>query len=545
VIGGGIAGLTTGYLLAREGRRVVILEDRDIASGQSAKTSAHLSSAFDDLFSRLERTRGLEISRVAAESHSAAITRIETIARGEGIDCHFERIDGYLFAASDNDADLIQAELEATHRAGLEDTTRLEAVPLSPAAPGPCIRYPRQARFHPLRYLRGLAEAFRRLGGELVIGVRVLDVEGGERVWVHTGRGYSVSADAVVVATNSPFNDRFAIHTKQAPYLSYCIAAPISRDSVPDALYWDTADPYHYVRLAREDHETFLIVGGEDHKTGQATDQEARFGRLEDWARRLVPQIGPVRYRWSGQVLETVDGLGFIGRNPADSSNVFIATGDSGMGLTHGTIAGILLTDLIQGRNNPWASAYDPSRKPIGGVKEFLKENINVATQYLGWLTGGDVSCIADIPPGRGAVVRRGASKIAVYRAFDGHIQAFSAVCPHLGCIVAWNSASNSWDCPCHGSRFDCDGRVLQGPSTKGLTPVAHLEQDDHGPQPVSESRRSDELRRQAVSEAQKQDSESTMTSEDKEAADEIVLEASEESFPASDPPAWIAHPRE
>jgi Rieske Fe-S protein len=292
-----------------------------------------------------------------------------------------------------------------------------------------------------------------------------------------------VSALAVVVATNSPFNDMVAIHTKQAAYLTYAIGAVVPRGSIPRGLFWDTLDPYHYVRLApigpdqrdrthpEAGERELLIVGGEDHKTGQARDQAQRFDRLEQWTRERFPMVEKVGFRWSGQVMETIDGLAFIGRNPGDRDNVFIITGDSGMGMTHGTIGGILISDLILGRDNPWTRLYDPSRKPVGAVGDYASENLNVAGQYADWLTGGEVSDRGEIPVGEGAVLRRGLSKVAVYREADDEYHEVSAVCPHLGCIVAWNTVEKSWDCPCHGSRFDCRGDVLNAPANRGLAP--------------------------------------------------------------------------
>jgi nitrite reductase/ring-hydroxylating ferredoxin subunit len=250
---------------------------------------------------------------------------------------------------------------------------------------------------------------------------------------------------------------------------------------VPRALYWDTQDPYHYVRLqnppagvgtnGQGDYE-LLIVGGEDHKTGQANDAHERHARLESWARDRFPLMQRVEFVWSGQVMETIDGLAFIGRNPMDDDNVYIVTGDSGMGMTHGTIAGILLTDLICGRENPWQKLYDPRRKTLRAVGKFVSETMNLAAQYTDWVTGGDVSTEADIANDTGAVVRRGLIKVAIYRDAEGKAHECSAVCPHLGGIVHWNSAEQSWDCPCHGSRFDKLGKVINGPANTNLTPV-------------------------------------------------------------------------
>jgi Rieske Fe-S protein len=244
---------------------------------------------------------------------------------------------------------------------------------------------------------------------------------------------------------------------------------------VPKALYWDTKDPYHYVRIQdlsddpnHPDHD-LLIVGGEDHKTGQASDHAERHRALESWARERFPMMQAVEFRWMGQVQETIDGLGFLGKNPLDEGNVYVATGDSGMGMTHGTIAGMIITDLIAGRENPWAKLYDPSRKPVKAIEEFVKENANVARQYADWLTRGDVADAEDVAPGCGAVIRKGFSKVAAYRDEKGKLHEMSAVCPHLKCIVAWNSDDQTWDCPCHGSRFDRFGEVVVGPAGSGL----------------------------------------------------------------------------
>jgi len=245
----------------------------------------------------------------------------------------------------------------------------------------------------------------------------------------------------------------------------------VPRDSITQALYWDTGDPYHYVRLQPRvdaDHD-LLIVGGEDHKTGQADDIPERHPRLERWARERFPSMREVTYQWAGQVMEPHDGLAFIGHNPLDADNVYTVTGDSGNGMTHGTIAGMLITDLILGRNNPWATLYDPGRVTLRASGEFAKETANMAAQYADWVTGGDVGSVDDIAKDSGAVIRRGALKVAVYRDATGALHERSAICPHLGCIVAWNPSEKTWDCPCHGSRFSKFGEVINGPANVGL----------------------------------------------------------------------------
>jgi glycine/D-amino acid oxidase-like deaminating enzyme/nitrite reductase/ring-hydroxylating ferredoxin subunit len=473
IVGAGIAGLTTAYLLAREGRSVVVLDDGLSGGGMTGRTTAHLTNAYDDRYLEIEKMHGEEGARLTAQSHTAAIEKISQISAAEKIDCDFEWLDGFLFCAPEHSVDLLDDELAASHRAGLNGVEKVARAPIESFDTGPALRFPRQAQFHPLKYLDGLVKAIMRdkgSAGRVFNQTHVTKIEGGAQAVIETSHGPVVKSEIVVVATNTPFNDRVAIHTKQAPYVTYVIGVRVPKNSVTRALYWDTGDPYHYLRLQREDDHDVLIVGGEDHKTGQANDGAERFARLEQWTQERFPQSLEVEYRWSGQVMEPIDGLAFIGRNPLDGDNVYIATGDSGQGMTHGTIAGMLLSDLIQGRKNPWEDLYSPSRLRLKSLPEYAAENINVAGQYADYMTAGDIKSESELRPGEGAIMRDSVSKIAVRRDENGNVDKLSAVCPHLGCIVAWNSTEQTWDCPCHGSRFSASGRVYQGPANSDLS---------------------------------------------------------------------------
>ncbi|OQW32251.1 MAG: oxidoreductase [Nitrospira sp. SG-bin1] len=475
VVGAGIAGLSTAYLLACEGKSVVVLDDGPIGGGMTERTTAHLSNVIDDGYVTIERLHGEQGSRLAFDSHTAAIDRIETIAAAERIACDFERVDGFLFQAPGQPVERLEEERLAALRAGHVGVERIERPSPPVLEPGPCLRFPRQAQFHPLKYLTGLMQAIERRGGRIFTDTHVETVQGGEHAVIEMQQGHVLLAQSVVVATNTPINDMVVVHTKQAPYTTYVIGAGVPKNSVPAALYWDQADPYHYVRIqkgAATNGRDVLIIGGEDHKTGQADDGKERHLRLERWARKRFPMMEQIEYRWSGQVMEPTDGLGLIGRNPGDASNVYIATGDSGMGMTHGTIAGMLLTDLIMGRDNPWAALYDPSRKSLKSIGTFVQENLNVAAQYADWLSPGDIASESKIPKECGAVLRNGMQKVAVYRDENGTLHRRSAVCPHLKCIVAWDSTEHTWNCPCHGSRFDAYGKVINGPANTNLSPI-------------------------------------------------------------------------
>jgi glycine/D-amino acid oxidase-like deaminating enzyme len=403
VVGAGIAGLTIAYLLSKAGKSVIVLDEGDIGGGQTGRTSAHLASAIDDRFIEIEKLHGKRGARLAYESHAKAIDTIEQIARELEIDCDFAHVDAYLTAVVADAPDLLDRELEAAKGAGFADVEKLESGGLNDK---PCLRFGGQARFQPLDYLKGLAQAITKMGGKIYTGKRVTDVQGTDPkkkipAYAQLSGSIRISADSVVVATNtpSPVNNWMGIYTKQASYRSYMIAAAIPRGAVADALYWDTADPYHYVRLQRSNGKNdLLLIGGEDHKTGQFPRDGAPFLNLEQWGRQMFPDMGKVRFKWSGQVQEPADGLAFIGRVPTGLKNVYVVTGDSGMGLTHGTIAGLLITDLIMGRPNPWEKLYDPGRKEMN--RAFIAENANTLAQYKDFVTAGEVEELSDIRRG-------------------------------------------------------------------------------------------------------------------------------------------------
>lgn len=481
VVGAGIAGLTTAYLLQREGFDVQVLDAFQVGAGETGRTTAHLAAVLDDRFSHFERLHGRERTRLAVESHRAAIDLIETIAHEETIDCDFERVSGYLMCTKSGHLPLLREEEAASRGAGFPDVEPIANLRSAALAfEGPGLHYPRQATFHPGKYLRGLARAFLKRGGRIATGARAVDARGGKDAWVMLTDRTKIRARHVVVATNTPFIDRVKMHTKQHAYRTYVVGFAIPDRLYPDVLIWDLEDPYHYARRVHLDHRDVLIVGGEDHKTGQAEDMSRRYAALEAWSRAHFNELGTIMHRWSGQIMEPVDGLAFIGRNPLDHDNVYIATGDSGNGMTHGTIAGQIISDLVAGRENPYAGLYDPARKNARAVATYLSENANVVGRLIrDWTLGREVRSRLDVPSGAGAIVRDGMTPVAVYRDEQGRLHERSAVCTHLGCVVHWNPGEKSWDCPCHGSRFGIDGTVLNGPAKSALaeTPAAEPKQ--------------------------------------------------------------------
>lgn len=464
VIGAGIAGISTAYELSQRQLSVIVIDRGRIAGGMTARTTAHLAPLCDDLMSEFKKLRGKEAAKIFYESQAASVDRIEAIQKGDGIECDFRRLDGYLFQGNGMPADVIDKELEAV-RAVSAPVHRLVGVPLQGCEDRQVLRYPRQGTFHPLKYLAGLVKACEGRGVRFFSETAVEEIEEKDgAVTVKTQRATISSAKAI--------SDRFALHTKMAPYRTYAMAFSIKRGALPDALYWDTEDPYHYVRLQPgHGKKDFVIVGGEDHKSGEADDGAARFDRLESWVRPLIPALEGVTHRWSGQVLDTIDYAGFTGRDPG-SEHIHVSTGDSGQGLTHGVMGAMLNTALIVDGKSPWAEVYAPGRTPLAAAWNYLSENVAAVKNFAEYVAPGEMKAVDDLEPGEGAVVRQGLQKIAAYRDKRSALHLNSAACTHIGCHLHWNSFETCWDCPCHGSMFDVDGQPLNAPAIAPLQKI-------------------------------------------------------------------------
>lgn len=474
IIGGGISGLTCGYLLTKAGKKVIVIDDGAIGGGETARTTAHLSNAIDDRIYRIAEWHGEEKARLAVDAHTRAIDQIEQIVTEEQIDCDFSRLDGYLIEAEDG-ADDLQKEFEAARK--IMQVEMVERAPIKDFDTGECLKFPFQGQFHILKYLSGLAKAIEQNGGKLFSDTRAVEWKGAGKPEVKTANGQTIRAKSIVLATNYPIKSK--MFAKLPAYRTYAIGARVPKDSVEKCLIWDTADPYIYVRIQAEDDYDVLIVGGEDHRTAQEDDGEARFEKLWQWTQKHFPMAEEVLYKWSGQFAETHDGLAFIGRFSDDEPNVYLITGDSGQGMTHGTIGGMLVSDLILGRENPWTEVFEPSRLATQSIKEAVPEIIDSTVPYIDWITGGDVSSVDEIKNGEGAIIRQGISKIAAYRDRYGKLYQRSAVCTHLGCIVRFNSTEKTWDCPCHGSRFRVeDGQPINTPAISPLGEISDEEED-------------------------------------------------------------------
>jgi hypothetical protein len=473
VVGSGIAGLSSAYEAARCGARVIVIDRAEIAGGMTARTTAHLVSEIDDRYYELIGAMGEDDARLYHESQVAAINRIETICRDEGIDADFTRLFGYLVPAEAADMKELEKEFDACRKIGVE-VEWSDSSPYELAEGLRALRFAEQGRFHPLKYCAGLVRAIEERGGQLHgQTVYVGHDEDDHGVLIETEDGPKIRAGAAMFATNSPVNDRVGIHTKQVPMRTYAMAGRVPRGSVEDALIWDTLWPYHYVRLQPgENGEDWLIAGGEDHRTGTANDMDERFARLEAWTRERFPSFGRVEYRWSGQVMEPADCLPFSGRDGSD--RIYVHTGDSGTGMTNGVAGALNFIALYRNEKARFADLFDPARKPSSSyaLSEYVKGQGPVVANLSEYLGSSEVDNIDEIRPGEGAILRRGLAKHAVYRADDGSITERSAVCTHVGCIVHWNGFEKCWDCPCHGSQFQPDGTVLNAPAIYPLAQV-------------------------------------------------------------------------
>jgi hypothetical protein len=475
VIGSGIAGLSTAYEISRFGRSVIVIDRGGIGHGMTARTTAHLATELDDFYSELIRVRGEDEARLYHDSQVAAVNRIEAICRDEGIDADFARVDGYLFPAEEQDRADLEEEYDACRSINV-DVEWVDRAPVPGIDTGRALRFPNQGRFHPTKYLAGLARAILDRGGRIYANTAYQsDNETDDGVEITTEAGHVIRAGAAVFATNSPVNDKVTIHTKQLPDRTYVIAGRVPKGSVPDALVWDTYEAYHYVRIQPlSETEDLIIVGGGDHRSGEEYNMDERLDDLERWTRERYPSFTTAEYRWSGQVMEPIDFMPFSGRNPG-SRNIYIHTGDSGQGITNGVAGSLTIMPLIIGEDSRYAPVLDPSRKSMtstSSIGEFVRGQAGVVKNFAEHVGPAEVSSVEEIAPGEGAIMQQGMSKLACYKGEDGSVIRRSAVCTHMGCLVHWNTFEKCWDCPCHGSHFAPDGSVLNGPAVKPLAEV-------------------------------------------------------------------------
>lgn len=474
IVGGGITGITTAYLLKKNGYRVALLERERCCRIDTGHTTAHLTCVTDQRLHRLAKTFGKDRARAAWEAGLAAIDQIAANIKAEDIACDFRWAPGFLhdsLTKPDADTRSLERDAELARELGFQ----AEFMEHVPWANRPGIRFENQAEFHPLKYLAGLLKAIEGDGCHVYEKTEATEFLEAP-VAIKTGKG-RVRADYLVLATHNPLMGLKGLvsatlfQTKLFLYTSYALGAKVPQGILPQALFWDTSEPYYYVRVERKRGFDYVIFGGEDHKTGQEADTEKCYRRLGAVLKKVVPQA-EVTHRWSGQVIETNDGLPFIGET---AKQQFAATGFAGNGMTFGTMGAMMAVDAYMKRKNPWTDLFAPNRKKVrGGTWHYLKEN----KDYPYYLVrdrfgGGESKSLSMVKRGQGKILNLDGHKVAAYRDETGQVTLRSPVCTHMKCIVAWNDAEKTWDCPCHGSRFKPNGEVISGPAEEALAEAA------------------------------------------------------------------------
>ncbi len=473
VVGAGLTGITTTYLLLQEGVRVALIDRATVASADSGHTTAHLTYVTDERLHHLASKFGADAARKFWEGGVVAIDTIERIVEETGNDAEFVRVPGYLHARigqmpHPREIEALKKDAELAQSFGF-DATYADSLPYSNM---PGVQFAQQAKFHPRRYLKGLLTVIQQQGGLVFENTAFESVDAGDPMTVHAN-GREIRCKYLVIATHNPLMGKKGaltatlFQTKLALYTTYVLGARLPNGAVPEALYWDTGDPYEYLRIEqREDHQ-YAIFGGEDVKTGQEDDPERVFDRLTRRLFEVLPQA-KVDRRWLGQVIETDDGMPFIGEN---EEREFIATGFSGNGYTLGTLSALMARDRFLGRDNPWSSLLAVGRSPFhGGAWRYVQENVDYPYHFVrDRLRRPKLDSPEQVGPGEGRIVSDQGKKVAAWRDESGKLTLLAPQCTHMRCLVKWNSADRTWDCPCHGSRFRPTGEVLAGPAEQPL----------------------------------------------------------------------------
>ncbi|MFE2755698.1 FAD-dependent oxidoreductase [Actinosynnema sp. NPDC059335] len=462
VVGGGITGVTTALLLKRAGLRVAVVEAERVGGGVSGNNTAKVTALQSTVYSTIERRHGPGAAADYAAGNLAAVERVAALVSELGIDCDLRRMPAYTYAFDESELPSVEQEAAAAAKAGLpvtRDRGEHMGVPFEVAG---AVRLDGQLLIHPAKYVRGLAEAVDGDGSRVYEGSRVLRIEDGKPSRVHTEDG-TVTAERVVIATHYPILDRGLYFARLEPMRSYCVAATLRSGTPPTGLAISAGSLSWSLSRSGD----LLIVCGRGHPTGSSPgepyEELATFAR-EHW------DVAEVTHRWSAQDPTAYDNLPMIGPYTPGSTTLYGATGYMKWGLSNGTLAAELLTDLVVGRENPLAARFSPHRLTLGATPKLAKLNAKVAADLVGdRLKSAEVDSVADVPVGEARVVRDGTGKAGVYRDEAGVAHGVSLRCTHLGCLVRFNAAERSWDCPCHGSRFDVDGSVLEGPATRPL----------------------------------------------------------------------------
>lgn len=468
IVGGGITGISTALLLQTAGMNCLLLEAHNLCFGTTGGTTAHINTLLDVPYSTIEKNFNKEKSKQMAASVTEAVNLIHDNINNYSIDCDYKTAVAILFAQDDKQRDELEKISKATNDAGIENNFIEEiSIPISFLK---AIKVPGQAKFNPVRYVHSLAAQFQKAGGTIIQECRVLSADENENVIIETSKG-KCRSKFLVYATHIPPGVNL-LHFRCMPYRSYAMAVTLKNDAYPGDLIYDMYDPYHYYRTQEIDGQQYFIVGGYDHKTAHEDNQEYCFLKLESHIRKHF-DIDKVEYKWSSQYYESPDGLPYIGQLPGHEK-IYVATGYGGNGMPYSHVAALSLKRTICNEENPYQDLYDPNRlKPVAGFSNFVSHNADVVKQFASkFFSGEDLKELGELATNEGKIVKYKDEKLAIFKDENGAVHALSPICTHVGCEVKWNNAERSWDCPCHGTRYSYDGRVMTGPAVKNLAKV-------------------------------------------------------------------------
>ncbi|WP_294294648.1 FAD-dependent oxidoreductase [uncultured Chryseobacterium sp.] len=470
IVGGGITGISTALQLQQSGKKCILLEAANIGFGTTGGTTAHLNDFFDTTFTEAINDFGKDNAQLLAEVGQEAIGIIETNIKNYNIDCNFERKKAYLFALDEKQEKQLEDIVDGASKVGHE-MMYVDEIPF-PIPFKKAVSIPDQAQFHPVKYIKVLCEAFINTGGIILEDcLAEKHDEQDDVIILKTSKG-EIKSQHLIYATHIP-PGLSILHTTNAPYRSYAMAFSLKDENYPKDLGYDLIDPYHYYRVQEINGETLLIAGGEDHKTGHEEDTGECFSRLENYVRKYF-DVETAYYSWSSQYYEPTDGFPYIGKLPGSKGKAYTATGFRGNGMIFGTISSRIISDLIINGNSKYENIFNPSRiKPIAGFTSFVEENAVVAFHFIkDKLFKEKITSLHEINEGEAKVVKYEGDSYALYKEATGKVHLVKSTCPHAKCEVRWNSAELSWDCHCHGSRFNINGKILTGPSVMALQRV-------------------------------------------------------------------------
>ncbi|HEY2720143.1 MAG TPA: FAD-dependent oxidoreductase [Chitinophagaceae bacterium] len=469
IVGGGITGISTALLLQNAGKRCIVIEANNLCFGTSGGTTAHLNTLLDTPYTTIIENFGEKNAGLVAKATMEAIELIKSNIEKYRIDCEFDEACAYLFSQDRDQTEELDEIHDACVKVGLDVSYSL-TLPID-------IKFEKiievrgQGKFHPVKYIYGLARAFEKAGGVIAQHTRVTGVEETSEINVETTAG-NFRGINVIYATHIPPGINL-IHLRCEAWRSYAIAFTLKNKNYTRELAYDMYDPYHYIRSQKINGTQYMIVGGEDHKTGENENASNSFLKLESYIRKHF-DVNELLFCWSSQYFESADGLPYIGHLPGHPGHVFVASGYGGNGMTYSSVSAQLLRDMILQQDNPYQNLFDPNRiKPVAGFKTFLKHNVDVLRKFIGqWYDKEKLNELADLAPGEARLVKYEGEKIALYKDDHGELHAINPICTHMKCSVAWNNAEKTWDCPCHGSRFSFDGKMLTGPAEHDLEKI-------------------------------------------------------------------------